>query len=235
MPEGVNVCPNCGTSAIAPDPATAPPQLATSQPLPMGDYLKTGWELFKQYPGGFVGFFLLYIFVQAMFNSVPRFGWAIAVVIGTPMILGNFIVAAKLLQKQKVDFADFFAGFQFFLPLVLLTLVSSVMIGLGFVLLIIPGIYLAVAYLFASILVIDQRLDFWPAMELSRNTVTPTFFAFFAFSLVLLVINAAGALLLGLGLFVTVPVSVCALTAAYADIFGLHSDYSGKVPSLQQD
>jgi hypothetical protein len=102
-------------------------------------------------------------------------------------------------------------------------------------LLIIPGVYLAVSYLFASILVVDQRLDFWPAMELSRNTVSPAWFAFFAFVLVLLVINTAGALLLGLGLFVSVPLSACALTAAYADIFGLHSDYSGKVPELNQD
>ena len=35
------------------------------------------------------------------------------------------------------------------------------------ILLIIPGVYLMVGYLFASPLVVDRRLDFWPATELS--------------------------------------------------------------------
>jgi hypothetical protein len=36
-------------------------------------------------------------------------------------------------------------------------------------------------------------------------------------------LNLAGALLLGLGLLVTIPVSFCTLTVAYADLFGLEA------------
>jgi uncharacterized membrane protein len=190
--------------------------------------------LFKKYPGGFVGFFLIYLVIQILLNYAGRIGWLASLVIGPPMMMGNFIVSAKLLQEQAVNFSDFFSGFQFFLPLLLLTLVSSILVSLGFILLIIPGVYLAVSYLFAALLVIDRRLDFWPALELSRRTVTPRWFTFFAFCLLLLLVNVAGALLLGLGLLVSVPLSVCAVTAAYADIFGLQSDYSGKIPRLKQ-
>ena len=88
---------------------------------------------------------------------------------------------------------------------------------------IIPGVYLGVAYLFATYLVVDRRLDFWPAMELSRHTVNPRWFHYFAFMQLLALLNLAGALLLGLGLLVTIPVSFCAVTVAYADLFGLQS------------
>ena len=60
-------------------------------------------------------------------------------------------------------------------------------------------------------------------MELSRLTVNPRWFAYFAFLLLLSLLNLGGALLLGLGLLVTIPVSFGAVAAAYADIFGLQS------------
>lgn len=230
VPEGAVSCPSCGqpVAVILPTPTPSP-----GYTLALGEYLKAGWVLFKQYPGGFVGFFLIYFVGQIVLNYAGKIGWLAALVVGPPMMMGNFIVSAKLLQQQTPEFSDFFAGFQFFLPLLLLALVSSVLVSIGLVLLIIPGVYLAVGYLFASCLVVDRRLDFWPAMELSRRTVTPMWFSIFAFCLLLLLLNVAGALLLGLGLLVSVPLSICSLTAAYADVFGLQSDYSGKVPSLQ--
>jgi len=61
-------------------------------------------------------------------------------------------------------------------------------------------------------------------MELSRRTVNPRWFGYFAFMLLLALLNLAGALLLGLGLLVTIPLSFCTVTAAYADLFGFQSD-----------
>ena len=126
-----------------------------------------------QYPGGFVGFCLLTLVIQAALKAVPYVGPVAALAVTSPLFMGNFIVSAKLLHGQTPEFRDFFVGFQYFLPLLLLSLVAGLFIGIGTILLIIPGIYLAVAYLFASYLVVDRRLDFWPAMELSRLTVTP--------------------------------------------------------------
>jgi len=190
--------------------------------LPLKDYFKTGWGLFTQYPGGFVGFCLLYLVIQAALNGIPYVG-VVAAAVSTPLLMGNFIVSAKLLHGQAPEFRDFFTGFNYFLPLLLLSLVACLAIIIGTLLLIIPGIYLAVAYLFASYLVVDRRMDFWPAMELSRHTVHPRWFGYFAFTLLLALLNLAGALLLGVGLLVTIPLYFCIVTAAYADIFGLQS------------
>ncbi len=193
-----------------------------------GDYLKAGWEVFKQYPGGFVGFSVLGLVAVAILNLITRamspFGFFLSSLLA-PLWAGPFLVSAKLLQHQNVEFGDFFKGFNHFLPLFLLSLVSSILVGIGFILLIIPGVYLLVSYIFGTLLVLDRRLDFWPAMELSRKAVQENWFGYFAFLLVLAVINVAGLLLIGLGLLVTVPVSIAALSAAYAQVFGWKSTF----------
>jgi hypothetical protein len=198
--------------------------------LPLGDYLKKGWELFKGYPGGFVGFFLLYILIQLVFHLLPWVGTLAAFAVGPPLIMGNFIVSAKLLQNHTPKFSDFFLGFRFYIPLLLTAMVGGALTGIGLLLLIIPGLYLMVSYLFAAPLVIDRRLDFWPALELSRRTVQPHLFTIFAFLLLLVLLNLIGAALLGLGLLVSVPLTCCAVTVAFADLFGLQSDYSEDFP-----
>jgi uncharacterized membrane protein len=216
-------CPACGQPTNSPPPILEPSPARTPESLPLSNYLKTGWSLFKQYPGGFVGFCLLNLVIQVGLHSIPFLGTLGLAAITTPLLMGNFIVAAKLLQGQTPEFRDFFAGFHYYLPLLLLSLVAGLFIGIGTILLIIPGVYLAVAYLFASYLVVDRRLDFWPAMELSRLTVNPRWFGYFAFALLLALLNLAGAIALGVGLLVTIPLSFCAVTAAYADLFGLQS------------
>jgi hypothetical protein len=226
-------CPACGQPTHSPPPVLEASPARPQGSLPLGDYFKTGWGLFKQYPGGFVGFCLLNLVIQGALNGVSYAGAVASVAITSPLFMGNFIVSAKLLQGQTPEFRDFFAGFPYFLPLLLLSLVAGLFIGIGTILLIIPGVYLAVAYLFASYLVVDRRLDFWPAMELSRRTVNPRWFGFFAFVLLVALLNLAGAVVLGLGLLVTIPLSFCTVTAAYADLFGLESDYTQEVPRLK--
>ena len=216
-------CPTCGHAANAPVPALEPSPAPMQASLPLGGYLKTGWGLFMQYPGGFAGFCLLTLVIQVALRAVPFVGPVAALAVTSPLFMGNFIVCAKLLQGQAPEFRDFFAGFQYFLPLLLLSLVAGLFIGIGTILLLIPGIYLAVAYMFASYLVVDRRLDFWPAMELSRHTVNPHWFGYFALMLLVVLLNLGGAIALVVGLLVTIPLSFCTVTAAYADLFGLRS------------
>lgn len=227
-------CPQCGYQANS--PAVSPPLAAGPQAdtLQLGKYFRTGWELFKQYPGGFIGFLFIYILAAIVLNRIPSVGWLAISAFGPTLYMGNFIVCAKLMHRQQPQFSDFFCGFNFFLPLLLTGILTSALVGIGILLLIIPGIYLAVGYIFAKELVIDRRMDFWQAMELSRRTVQKHWFAFFGFFLLLGLLNLAGGLLLGLGLLITVPLTFGAVTAAYADIFGWQSDYSGKIPTLKQ-
>ena len=124
---------------------------------------------------------------------------------------------------QPLEFADFFKGFNYFLPLFLAALAGGFFVGIGFVLFIIPAVYLAVSYMFTTFLIIDYRMEFWQALETSRKIITKNWFAFFGFSFALFVINILGFLALGVGLLVTIPVTACATAIAYKEIIGLYS------------
>jgi uncharacterized membrane protein len=199
--------------------------LQKSYAVKIGDYIGTGWETFKKNPGGFVGFtlvvFLINVAVAKINQSASPVGTLISLLVSGPLNAGFLIVAFKLLKNRATTFGDFFRGFNNFLPLFLVSLVSSVMIGIGFVLLLLPGIYLAVAYTFALPLVLEKKMNFWDAMEFSRKLISKNWFSFFGFAFVLVLVNLAGGLLLGVGLLVTIPLTICAIAAAYADIVGL--------------
>ncbi len=223
-------CRYCGrtieaSAATAAEAAAAVPPIVGE--LQIGEYLRTGWRAFCQYPQGYVLFTLLYLAIIFVISRPWGIGWLAAAVIHEPLIAGFIIVTVKLLQEKGPTFGDFFGGFRFghFLPLVLLGLVSRVLITLGLILLVIPGLYLAVSYIFATLMVVDRHLDFWPAMETSRRTITPRWFSFFAPLLLLVLLNLAGLLALGVGLLVSIPVTWAALVAAYKDLLGLKSEY----------
>ncbi len=189
-----------------------------------GYYLKAGWELFKQNAVGFIGFSVVAFIVILALNKFPGLGQALTYVVGPPLWAGLLIVAMKLLRQQPTEVNDFTKGFAYLLPLLLYSVVSSIFISVGLLLLILPGLYLIAGYAFTTWLIIDRRLDFWPAMELSRKTVHRRFFEVLGFLLVLCLINLGGLLLLGLGLLVTFPYTLCVLTVAYQDIFGIRSN-----------
>jgi hypothetical protein len=80
--------------------------------------------------------------------------------------------------------------------------------------------YLAIAWLYAPLLVVDKGLDFWPAMQLSRRVAYRHPWGFSWFLLVVSVVAAIGILLLGVGVVLTIPLSLLMLVVGYERQFG---------------
>lgn len=201
----------------------------------IGQYFGRGWEIFKQYALPFIGFMLVVGVIGAVASKLPyplglnedRQGGIVNALLSPALGAGFYIVAFKIAKGRTASFSDFFQGFNRYLPIFLVSLVSSLLIGVGTVFLILPGVYLAVAYLFALPFVLDKHLDFWPAMETSRKLITKQWFGFFGLIILIVLLNIAGALALGIGLFVTAPWSTCTIAAAYEDIVGLNGSNAG--------
>jgi uncharacterized membrane protein len=135
-------------------------------------------------------------------------------------------VGLAVIRKQPYIFKDFFKGLsnKYFLQIFLISLVGGAITALGILLLIIPGIYIAVSYSFAVQIAIDWELDFWEALEASRKLISKNWFSMFGFILVLTLINMAGILALGVGIIFTAPLTICTLLVAYDDILGNHNE-----------
>jgi hypothetical protein len=143
---------------------------------------------------------------------------ALSILLSGPLMGGLYFYLLKRIRGERVRTEAAFAGFrQSLLQLVLANFVKEVLFVLGLACLL-PGIYLAVAWCFTLPLIIDKRLEFWPAMRLSRKTITKHWWKFFGFFLVLLLLNIAGLMACFVGVLFTLPVTYSAIMYAYEDI-----------------
>ena len=141
--------------------------------------------------------------------------------VSTIFMAGLFKYYLKLIRGEMPTVSDAFSGFGSRTgQLILLSLVQMTLVVLGYMLCIIPGIYLTVAWYFAIPLVIDRNLDFWPALQLSRRLVSKHWFIVFAAMLVFGLVAMIGIIACGIGILVTMPVGTIALMYAYETIFG---------------
>jgi len=93
-------------------------------------------------------------------------------------------------------------------------------------LLLLPAIFLAVAYAWTYHFIALYRLEFWDAMEASRKLLTKHWVAYFAFAIVTGLIASAGFILLCVGILATLPAYMCMTYAAFADVTKLHENPS---------
>lgn len=178
-----------------------------------GAYIRRGWEILRMR----TDYFVLYTLIVFVGVSIT-YG---AGLLFQPMAAGFLLVAFYLASGRQVVFENFFDGFKHFIALLLFGIVSSALIFLGMIALLLPGIYLAVGYIFVPFYIIFGKTDFWEAMELSRRLVHREWFSIFGFLIVLGLINLLGIMALGVGLLITVPLTYCAMYAAFDDIIGV--------------
>lgn len=143
----------------------------------ISSYLSQGWQLFKQKPGDFIGFTVLVFLISALTAFVPFAGLFVI----PPLYAGFFVVGFKLLANQSGEFSDFFQGFSYFLALVLANILITIFTFIGFLLLILPGVYLVVAYLLTTPFIVEKQMHFWQAMETSRRLISKHWFSFLVY------------------------------------------------------
>ena len=184
--------------------------------LPPGEIISEAWELVKPNIWILIAGALVLGIAQSVAQQV-----FVGIVINGPLAAGMNIAALLLITHRELKFDYFFVGFKRFLPLFLLYMVSGLFIVLGCFLLILPGLYLAIAFVWATYLVIDRQEDFWPAMMNSMKVVNSSFGTTFVLLLALAGLNILGMLACGVGVLVTGPISIVTLGVAYKRIFGI--------------
>ena len=188
--------------------------------IDIGSAIKRGWELVMANVGVLVVATVLTWAINVGLGFIPVIRWGGGVIIGSVLHAGLMLMFIRRIRGERVELGDLFAGFNFALPLIIAGLLMTALTFVGFLLCILPGIYLAVSYVFVLPLIIDKKLDFWPAMEVSRQVVHARWWAMFLFAIVLVLIICAGALLCGVGLIIAAPVAIAAVSYVYEDLFG---------------
>lgn len=138
-----------------------------------------------------------------------------------PMAAGLWMIGIKRAAKQPVDFTEIFKHYDRTLPVLGVMVLQYILVLIGFLLLIIPGIYLSIAYTMALPLVIEKKLSPWQALETSRKAIHHHWFRFLGLGIVMGVIYLVSALLtLGIALIWVLPFLMLCVGVCYRNLFG---------------
>ncbi len=130
--------------------------------------------------------------------------------------LGTIALFLKLVRTdQEGEIKEIVGQVDIYMQAVIATIVFALMLFVGFILLIIPGIYVAVRFMFLSYVLVDQKLGWKESLREASRLSEGNRLNLFGFMVLLALMNMLGALALVIGLLVTAPLSYIAMTMAY--------------------
>ncbi|NQV09817.1 MAG: hypothetical protein HQ527_01415 [Cyanobacteria bacterium] len=218
-----------------------------------GRAFRDGWNGFNRNAGTLVGFTVLaavvlgllqglqYGLISAGTNnpdslmgiSVLLFGITLLqAIVGLVFSIALLDGGLQSVRGRTLVFSELFTKVAEVPNLIGLHLFGSLAIVLGLLAFMVPGVYLAVSYVFAGMALVDRPQSFVDALNSSRRLVTPHWFDVTLFLLAVFGVVVLGYLACLVGGFVSVPVGFCMVAAGYQQLLSL----SGQVaPSAEQD
>lgn len=155
------------------------------------------------------------VFKKAGNNSVEFIAglavWVLLIIIE----IGIIKIFLKIIDGKKFAFGDLFGYTGLFFNYILTYILYSLIILGGLILLIVPGIIWAIKYCFSIYLAIDKKMKPMEAIKRSGEMTQGIKWELLIFWLTMLGLNILGALLLMVGLLVTVPVTGLAFIHIY--------------------
>lgn len=206
--------------------------MSTSTDWRIGDVLKTASE--KQ-----VGFKLTYFIAMGLYALIG-IGIAVAqeLTVGTgtgvasslveilttlimfPLGVGLGLLGIRRAAGKDTPVSTLWEPYNQAIPLIFMFVLMVLLIVAGFLLLVLPGIYLSIAYSLAPYLIVEKNMGVWEALETSRKAITQYWWRYFGLMLVAMLLIIIGSIPLLIGLVWVLPIVVIATGEVFAKTFG---------------
>ncbi|MGD0951457.1 MAG: hypothetical protein ABR985_03535 [Methanotrichaceae archaeon] len=186
-----------------------------------------GWNTLKKNFGFFLGMLAIVVAINLLVGlvmssfseeapkvlviAVSAISWILDLLIS----MGVIRITLKFCDQEQATYRDLFSAYRLLLNYLVGSIVYGIMVAIGFVFLIAPGIYLAVKYQFYDYLIIDKGMGPIDAIKRSGVLTEGVKRNLVLFWLALVGINILGMIALGVGLIATVPVSWLANAYVY--------------------
>lgn len=225
-----------------------PPATPSDSPaLFVGSFVGFGWETFKKRPWFLIGTTLLFSVIGWIASAaVAIVSEILGEIVGTGLaalvsFIANFVVNSLIAMgwiaffiKAHDDIATVtisrFWHPQNLLNYIAVTILFGLIVFVGFVLLIVPGVIAATALLFAPYLVVDKGLGPIAALKESARITKGNRLRVLALMGALALISILGFLALIVGLLVAVPVTAIAYVSAYRRLSAAADAAAARVP-----
>lgn len=212
----------------------------------VGPAFSSAWAIFKAHAGYFIGLYILvsiivgipYVITLSLSAndmsgaaSVVNFiTLLVSVVIG----LGTTTIALAALDNKPLSIGMLFSNMNRYVSYLGATILVGIVVGLGTILFILPGIFLGIRLMFWPFFVVDKQLGAIDAIKASWRMTSGIFFDVFVFMLACLGLAILGAIPLGLGWLVVMPVVGLATAQFYRNAMRAPAPVAAAVPVAAQ-
>ncbi len=166
-----------------------------------------------------IGLTVLAVDIFNIFLNISVFSYfaisVVAVFIAILLEMGLIRIALNIQDKKEVGFGDLFGEASRFVRYFLAQILASIIILIGFLLLIVPGVIAMVGLFFVPYIIIDKSSGPIEAVKSSWKLTKGHKWSLFLFLSTLVVINIFGFLAFIVGLLITAPVTLLASLYVY--------------------
>lgn len=195
-------------------------------PLSIGQAFNFAWPIFKKRLGLFAAVLLTifgaWVALEIVVIAGQRLGivlWAAAhlafLVFVAGLEVGFIQICLALCEGREPALADIFAHLALGPKFLAGQILYLLMVVIGLLLLVVPGVYFSVRYALFGFCMVAGETNLVRSFQQSEILSMGTKTYLLRILVALFVLNTVGACLLGLGLFITVPLSVLMMTAVY--------------------
>ncbi|MDX9703209.1 MAG: hypothetical protein RBU23_09215 [Candidatus Auribacterota bacterium] len=134
------------------------------------------------------------------------------------LMCGMLRIVLKIYGDEEVSFADLFSGLPYLKVYSVATFLYGLIVSVGLLLLIVPGVIWSIKYVFFHFLVLDKQMQAIDSLKKSSRITDGVKWKLFLFFILMYLFNIAGVCLLFVGLFFTIPMSFLALAYIYHEL-----------------
>ncbi len=193
-----------------------------------------GFKIAKENIVFFIGLFVIWGVITVISSSIQHtlnadkqslisFMLALVSWVVTSIISMGFVnIILKFVDRKKPEYKDLYYITKLF-NFMLASLIRGLIIAVGFILLIIPGIIFSIKLQFTEYLIVDKKMDAVDAIKASWEMTKGVKWNLFLLGLLLGLINILGFLCLLIGLIITVPLAMVAEAYVYRKLLSQSS------------
>ncbi|ABE52171.1 glycerophosphoryl diester phosphodiesterase membrane domain-containing protein [Methanococcoides burtonii] len=179
------------------------------------DIFSRSWNAFKDNVAAFIVATIIVVFGSIFIVTIA------------PLFYGLTYMAVKGLRGEKVEINDVFEGFNRFVKSWVLLLVSVILIGIGYMLLVLPGLILSILLIYSFPLLVIKDYGAMDAIKESIDISKPNFVDSLVLFIIVAIISAIGGITYIVSL-VTIPIITLALVAAAESYLGSEDNYTAE-------
>lgn len=181
--------------------------------------LKNGWELTKANLGFLIAFQAVIFGLGALhyFLMDGDYIWLsiLSSIAITIVDMGYIKSGVLIVNGINPQFDQLYIHWKKFFTWFFASLFYGLMVGFGLILLVIPGLYFAGRYGLFGYFIVDKDYGPIESLQVSARATRGMSWKLLLYFIVMVLINLVGLALLGIGLFITIPVTMLGLATIY--------------------